>query len=109
MFRRVITDHYRHVQYTRREGKASQLVSMKLEPGQEIGWEQHDVDQYLVIVQGKARLDTVARVREHKWRAGTRGRRVRRSGGHAAQPRERVQDRPAHPLERVCAARAPGQ
>ncbi len=70
MYRRSITDHYRHVQYTRQEGKASQLVSMKLEPGQEIGWEQHDVDQYLVIVQGKAYLDTDTKEDELEIKSG---------------------------------------
>lgn len=47
------TDNYRHVRYTR--SGASQLVSMKLAPGEEIGWEMHeDTDQHLVIVGGTA-------------------------------------------------------
>jgi len=47
------TENYRHVRYTRLG--ASQLVSMKLVPGQEIGWETHpDTDQHLIIVRGIA-------------------------------------------------------
>ncbi len=44
---------YRRVLYT---GRYSQLVVMSLEPGQEIGNEQHGLDQFIRIEQGKAKV-----------------------------------------------------
>jgi mannose-6-phosphate isomerase-like protein (cupin superfamily) len=44
---------YRRVLYT---GRYSQLVVMSLEPGEEIGNEQHGLDQFIRIEQGKARV-----------------------------------------------------
>ena len=44
---------YRRVLYT---GRYSQLVVMSLEPGEEIGNEVHDLDQFIRIEEGKARV-----------------------------------------------------
>lgn len=44
---------YRRVLYT---AKNSQLVLMNIQPGDEIGEETHDLDQFLRIEQGKAKV-----------------------------------------------------
>lgn len=44
---------YRRVLYT---GKHSQLVVMSLEPGEEIGNEVHELDQFIRIEEGKAKV-----------------------------------------------------
>ena len=51
-------NNFREVLYT---GKNSQLVVMSIEPGDEIGEEVHDLDQFIRIEQGegKAILDGV--------------------------------------------------
>ncbi len=46
-------DHYRRVLYT---GKYSQLVLMSLLPGEEIGEEIHDVDQFFRFEKGNAKV-----------------------------------------------------
>ena len=43
---------YRRVLYT---GKNSQLVLMSIQPGDEIGSEVHELDQFIRIEQGKAK------------------------------------------------------
>ena len=50
--------YYRHVLYT---AKKSQLVLMNIQPGDEIGSEVHELDQFIRIEQGtaKAILDGV--------------------------------------------------
>lgn len=45
----LANDHFRHVLYT---DTNSQLVIMSLLPGEDIGEEVHDVDQFLRIEQG---------------------------------------------------------
>ncbi|HWL35014.1 MAG TPA: cupin domain-containing protein [Frankiaceae bacterium] len=48
-------DTFRTVVHT---GTHAQLTVMSLEPGEEIGWEAHgELDQFLRIEQGSARLD----------------------------------------------------
>ena len=44
---------YRRVIYT---GRYSQLVVMSLEPGEEIGNEQHGLDQFIRIEQGRGKV-----------------------------------------------------
>ena len=44
-------DYYRKVLYT---GKSSQLVLMTIQPGDEIGSETHDLDQFIRIEAGQA-------------------------------------------------------
>ena len=44
--------HFRHVVYT---AKFSQLTLMHLQPGEDIGEEVHDVDQFLRVEQGSGR------------------------------------------------------
>jgi len=44
---------YRRVLYT---AKSSQLVLMNLQPGEEIGLETHDLDQFIRLEQGKAKV-----------------------------------------------------
>lgn len=46
----IANENFRKVVYT---GKHSQLVVMSLKPGEDIGEEVHDVDQFLRIEQGK--------------------------------------------------------
>jgi mannose-6-phosphate isomerase-like protein (cupin superfamily) len=46
-------EYFRQVLFT---GKHSQLVVMSLEPGEEIGEEIHDVDQFLYAVKGSGRV-----------------------------------------------------
>lgn len=46
-------DYYRRVLYTT---KHSQLVLMCLQPGDEIGMETHDLDQFIRIEQGSANV-----------------------------------------------------
>ncbi len=66
---------YRRVLYT---GKNSQLVLMSIEPGDEIGDEVHDLDQFIRIEAGRATvmLDGVAHQLGDDWAvvipAGTR-------------------------------------
>lgn len=66
---------YRRVLYT---GKNSQLVLMSIEPGDEIGEEVHDLDQFIRIEAGRATvtLDGVEHQLEDDWAvvipAGTR-------------------------------------
>jgi len=66
---------YRRVLYT---GKNSQLVLMSIEPGDEIGEEVHDLDQFIRIEAGRASvtLDGVEHHLEDDWAvvipAGTR-------------------------------------
>jgi len=50
------SDDFRRVIHT---GAHSQLVTMTLQPGEEIGLETHDVDQLFIVVKGvlEARLD----------------------------------------------------
>ncbi|MEX1997799.1 MAG: cupin domain-containing protein [Candidatus Andersenbacteria bacterium] len=45
-------EYFRQVLYT---AKHSQLTAMHLQPGEDIGEEVHDVDQFLRIEQGKGR------------------------------------------------------
>jgi len=45
-------DNYRKVLFT---GPQSQLVVMSLQPGEEIGSEVHELDQFIRIEQGKAK------------------------------------------------------
>lgn len=45
--------HYRHVLYT---GKNSQLVLMSLRPGEEIGEEVHDLDQFIRFEEGEGKV-----------------------------------------------------
>lgn len=54
----ITNSDYRRVLYT---AKNSQLVLMNLQPGEEIGVETHDLDQFIRIEQGhaKAILDGV--------------------------------------------------
>lgn len=48
-------NNFRTVVYT---GDHAQLTLMSLQPGEDIGWESHgDVDQFLRLEQGSARLD----------------------------------------------------
>jgi len=58
--------NYRKVLYT---GKTSQLVLMSIEPGDEIGEETHDLDQFIRIEQGTAHviLDGVEHAVEDDW------------------------------------------
>jgi mannose-6-phosphate isomerase-like protein (cupin superfamily) len=49
----VENNHFRKVLYT---GKHSQLVVMSLNPGQDIGEEVHEVDQFLRIEHGKGHV-----------------------------------------------------
>lgn len=44
---------YRRVLYTT---KRSQLVLMSIQPGDDIGLETHDLDQFIRVEQGKARV-----------------------------------------------------
>ena len=44
---------FRNVRYT---GPHTQVVAMRLNPGEEIGRERHDVDQVFLIVAGLARV-----------------------------------------------------
>lgn len=48
----VENEDYRRVVYT---GKNSQLVLMSIKPGDEIGAETHDLDQFIRIEQGEAK------------------------------------------------------
>ena len=46
---------FRTVVYT---GDHTQLTLMRLQPGEDIGWEAHDgIDQFLRVEQGKARVE----------------------------------------------------
>ena len=45
-------NNFRQVLYT---GKNSQLVVMRLKPGEEIGEETHDLDQFIRLEKGKGR------------------------------------------------------
>lgn len=45
--------NYRHVLYT---AKNSQLVVMNIQPGEEIGMEVHELDQFIRIEEGTARV-----------------------------------------------------
>jgi mannose-6-phosphate isomerase-like protein (cupin superfamily) len=48
-------DNFRSVVYT---GAHTQLTVMRLQPGEEIGWEAHpNLDQFLRIEQGQARVE----------------------------------------------------
>lgn len=49
----ISNSDFRHVLYT---DKNTQLVLMSLEPGEDIGEEVHDVDQFLRVDQGKGRV-----------------------------------------------------
>ena len=59
-------DNYRKVLYT---GKSSQLVLMTIQPGDEIGNETHDLDQFIRIEAGQAvvTLDGVNHALEDDW------------------------------------------
>jgi len=59
-------ENYRKVLYT---GKSSQLVVMTIQPGDEIGSEVHDLDQFIRIEEGKAKviLDGVEHEVEDDW------------------------------------------
>jgi mannose-6-phosphate isomerase-like protein (cupin superfamily) len=59
-------DNYRMVLYT---GKSSQLVLMTIQPGDEIGRETHDLDQFIRIEAGEAlvTLDGVEHSVEDDW------------------------------------------
>ena len=59
-------DNYRKVLYT---GKSSQLVLMTIQPGDEIGSETHDLDQFIRIEAGQAvvTLDGVNHALEDDW------------------------------------------
>lgn len=46
----LANEHYREVLFT---GPDSQLVLMSLKPGEEIGEEEHDLDQFLRIEAGR--------------------------------------------------------
>ena len=58
--------NYRKVLYT---GKTSQLVLMSIEPGDEIGEETHDLDQFIRVEQGYAQvvLDGVEHAVKDAW------------------------------------------
>ena len=60
---------YRRVLYTT---KQSQLVLMSLQPGDEIGMEVHELDQFIRIEQGtaKAVLDVVEHILEDDFAVG---------------------------------------
>ncbi len=62
----IENNNFRKVIYT---GKNSQLVLMSLEPGEDIGEEVHDVDQFLRIEQGKGQavLDGVTYDVQDDW------------------------------------------
>ncbi len=47
-------DNFRHVVFT---GEHSQVVTMRLRPGEDIGPERHDVDQIFVLIEGLAEFD----------------------------------------------------
>jgi mannose-6-phosphate isomerase-like protein (cupin superfamily) len=59
-------ENYRKVLYT---GKSSQLVLMTIQPGDEIGMEVHDLDQFIRLEAGKATviLDGVEHEVEDDW------------------------------------------
>ena len=59
-------DNYRKVLYT---GKSSQLVLMTIQPGDEIGSEKHDLDQFILNEAGQAvvTLDGVNHAHEDDW------------------------------------------
>ena len=59
-------ENYRKVLYT---AKNSQLVLMTIQPGDEIGLETHDLDQFIRIEAGKATvtLDGVEHSMEDDW------------------------------------------
>jgi mannose-6-phosphate isomerase-like protein (cupin superfamily) len=59
-------ENYRKVLYT---AKYSQLVLMTIEPGDEIGLETHELDQFIRIEAGKATvtLDSVEHSIENDW------------------------------------------
>ena len=62
----VENENYRKVLYT---AKNSQLVLMTIQPGDEIGLETHDLDQFIRIEAGKATviLDGVEHSVEDDW------------------------------------------
>lgn len=62
----VQNEDYRRVLYT---GKNSQLVLMTIQPGDEIGSEVHDLDQFIRIEAGSAKavLDGVEHEMEDDW------------------------------------------
>ena len=59
-------ENYRKVLYT---AKNSQLVLMTIQPGDEIGLETHELDQFIRIEAGKATvtLDDVEHIMEDDW------------------------------------------
>ena len=59
-------EDYRQVLYT---AKNSQLVIMNIKPGDEIGMEVHELDQFIRIEQGQAKviLDGVEHEAEDDW------------------------------------------
>ena len=59
-------EDYRRVLYT---AKNSQLVLMSIKPGDEIGMEVHELDQFIRIEQGQAKviLDGVEHEAEDDW------------------------------------------
>ena len=59
-------ENYRQVLYT---GPSSQLVLMTIQPGDEIGSETHDLDQFIRIEAGRAvvTLDGVNHTLEDDW------------------------------------------
>ena len=59
-------EDYRRVLYT---AKNSQLVIMNIKPGDEIGMEVHELDQFIRIEQGQAKviLDGVEHEAEDDW------------------------------------------
>jgi mannose-6-phosphate isomerase-like protein (cupin superfamily) len=62
----IENENYRKVLYT---AKNSQLVVMSIQPGDEIGMEVHDLDQFIRLEEGKAKviLDDAEHTIEDDW------------------------------------------